>query len=129
MDRDKKLNILFIEENQSMLDLDTQMFTELFHKVEKVSGNENALKCIYKNQYDIIINDITVKALEGTRFMKEIKQMKPEQEVVVLVSENDENKIGEALEAGINAFVLTPVQFDQALETIAQMNPAKKDKN
>ena len=126
MSTDTKKSILFIEDTTSKFNSDSKMFDELFAKVEKVSDEQKALKLIYKNHYDIIIIDISVEPLDGITFMKQIKEIRPEQEIVTLVSTEDESKIGDLIEGGIHAFLLTPDQFDQALETVAQMHSTPK---
>jgi DNA-binding NtrC family response regulator len=121
----KKLNVLFIKDEKSMLDSDSKMFTELFNKVDMAVDDHKALKLVFANEYDIIINDISVNPIDGITFSKQIKQNKPEQNIVTLVSLKDEDKIGGMIEAGIHAFVLSPEQFDQALEAIANMDKKK----
>ncbi|MEA3371555.1 MAG: response regulator [Campylobacterota bacterium] len=128
MDKDKKLSLLFIEDEKSLFTADTKTFDELFSRVDKVSENEKALKLLDENQYDIVLNDISLEAISGISFMQEMKKQRAEQEMVTLVSADDEDKIGDLLEAGIHAFVLTPEQFTQALEAIAQMEPQKSKK-
>lgn len=127
MNTNKKWNILFIKDDKSMLDTDTKMFIELFNKADMVSGEQKALKLIYSNKYDIVVYDISVDPLEGTTFIKQIKEMKPEQVIVALVLDSDEEKIGGLIDSGINTFLLNPTQLDQALEAIAQMNPYQKE--
>lgn len=127
MNTNKKLNVLFIEDNKSMFNSGSKMFIELFNKVEKVSDTQKALKLISRNQYDVIISDISMEPIDGIVFMKQIKQMKPEQKMVALVVPKDEDKLGGLIEAGIHAFVLTPDQFDQALEEIAKFKPYKEE--
>lgn len=122
----KKLNVLFIKDDKSMLDSDSKMFTELFNKVDKAVDDHKALKLIFDNEYDIIINDISVNPIDGITFSKQIKQNKPKQNIVTLVSLKDEDKLGGMIEAGIHAFVLSPEQFDQALEAIANMDTIEK---
>ncbi len=124
----KKYNILFIKDENTLFDYETVAFQELFASVESVVGEQKALKLIYKNSYDVIVNDLTVEVLDGITFMKQVKEMKPEQEIVTLVAPKDEENIGDLMEAGIHTFVLTPEQFDQALETIAQIDVALKSK-
>lgn len=122
----KKLNVLFIKDDKSMMDSDSKMFTELFNKVDKAVDDHKALKLIFANEYDIVINDISVNPIDGITFSKQIKQNKPEQNIVTLVSLKDEDKIGGMIEAGIHSFVLSPEQFDQALEAIANMDANEK---
>ena len=59
--------------------------------------------------------------IDGITFSKQLKQNKPEQNIVTLVAVKDEDKIGGMIESGIHAFVLEPTQLEQALEAIAQM--------
>ena len=122
MNTDKKWNVLFIEDDRSMFDSGTKMFTQLFNKVDKVLGREEALNLFESNKYDIVIGDISVRP-EEVAFMKQMIDMKPEQTIFALVAPKDTDKLYGIADLGINAFELTPGQFDQALEQIAMFNP------
>ena len=122
MNMNKKWNVLFIKDDQSMFDSDTKMFDVLFNKVDKVLGRAGALKLFNSNDYDMVISDISVQP-EEVAFMKQLIDLKPEQTIFVLVSPKDTDKLYGIADLGIHAFELEPTQFDQALETIAQFNP------
>jgi len=122
MSTDKKWNVLFIEDDRSMFDSGTKMFNQLFNKVDKVLGKEDALKLFDSNQYDIVLGDISVEP-ESVGLLKQIKDMKPEQAIFALVSPKDTDKLFGIADLGINAFELSPLQFDQALEQIAMFDP------
>lgn len=117
----KKYNLLFIKDTKSDFDANSQMFAKLFNTVDKVLDNADGLKLFEKNQYDIIIKDISIDFLEGSAFVKQLKEMKPKQEVIALTALEDEGKLSEMIDLGIHFFLLTPADFDQALETITQM--------
>lgn len=122
----KKWNILFIKDDKSVLDSGSQALKDLFEKADIAPDKHKALKLIFANDYDIMIHDMTTDPIYGTSFAKQIKQMKPEQVQVALVSASDEEKIGGLIDLGVNAFLLTPEQLDQALEAISQMDPYLK---
>ncbi|MEN8303062.1 MAG: hypothetical protein ABFQ64_03190 [Campylobacterota bacterium] len=122
MATDKKWNILFIKDDMSMFDLTTSMLELLFERVDISSSREESLEFFNTNQYDIVIGDLSV-APEGVAFLKQIKDIKPEQAIFALVSPKDTDKLYSIADLGINAFELTPAQFEQALESIAQFNP------
>ncbi len=122
----KQWNILFIQDDKSTLNSKSTAFTELFNKADIAQDKHKALKLIFANEYDIIIHDMSTDPIYGTSFTKQIKQMKPEQTQVALVSASDEEKIGGLIDLGVDAFLLTPDQLDQALEAISQMNPNVK---
>ena len=127
MNINKKWNILFIKDDDSMFDSDTKVFDSLFNKVDKVLGRAGALKLFNSNDYDMVISDISVRP-EEVAFMKQLIDLKPEQTIFTLVSPKDTDKLYGIADLGIHAFELDPTQFDQALETIAQFNPYEKIK-
>ena len=122
MNTDKKWNVLFIEDDRSMFDAGTKMFNQLFNKVDKVLDKEEALKLFDSNQYDIVLADLSVEP-EGVGLLKQMKDKKSEQAIFALVAPKDTDKLYGIADLGINAFELTPGQFDQALEQIAMFNP------
>lgn len=122
MNTDKKWNILFIADERSMFDSDTQVFNQLFNRVDKVFAKEEALKHFDKNQYDMVISDLSVEP-EGVGLLKQIIDTKDKQCIFALVSPKDTDKLFGIADLGINAFELTPEYFDQALEQIATFDP------
>jgi len=123
MGRGQKWNMLFIKDERSMFDADTEAFDQLFYKVDKVIGREEALKSFDTNQYDIVLCDLSVEPA-GAGFLKQMKDIKPEQTIFALISPKDTDKLYGIADLGINAFELTPEYFDQALEHIAIFDPS-----
>jgi len=126
MSNEKKMNLVFIKDENSAFDVNTQMSKDLFDKVEVLSDENKALKFISQKPYQIVINDVSVHPIDGITFVKQIKELKPELIVAAFVAPQDEDKIGGLIESGVHSFVLEPEQLDQALEVIAQMKPDKK---
>ena len=122
MNHNRKKDVLFIKDEASMFNAETQMFDQLFHKVDKVNTKEEALEFFDKNEYDFVIGDLSVKP-EGVAFLKQIKDIKSEQIIFAMVSPKDTDKLFSIADLGINAFELIPEQFDQALESIAEFEP------
>ncbi len=122
MNREKKRNLLFIQDERSKFDSETKMFNVLFNRVDKVSGKEEALRLFDANDYDIVLSDLSVEP-EKVGFLKQMKDLKSEQTIFALVSPKDTDKLYGIADLGINAFELTPEYFDQALEQIAIFDP------
>ena len=118
----KKYNVLFVKDKKSTLDADSKLFNELFDTADKALNEEEALNLINANKYDILINDSIMDFLTGTAFVKHVKEMKSEQEVVLLVSPDNEGNLAEMVDLGIHVFLLTSPDFDQALEVISKMD-------
>jgi len=128
MNSTKKWDILFIKDTKSLLDSNTKMLTQLFNKVDVVSDKEAALKLFESQVYDMVVSDITVQP-EKVALLKQMRDIKPQQEVFALLLPKDTGKLYGIADLGINAFELEPEQFDQALETIAQFDPYEKHLN
>lgn len=119
---DQKWNMLFIKDERSMFDSETKAFDQLFSRVDKVTGREEALKLFDANPYDIVLSDLSVEP-EEVAFLKQLKDKKDKQTIFALVSPKDTDKLYGIADLGINAFELTPEYFDQALEQIAIFDP------
>lgn len=122
MPGDKKWNVLFIKDEKSLFDSKSKMFDLLFNKVDMAANKEEALKLFDANPYDIVIGDLSV-APEAVALLKQLIDMKTQQSIFAMVSPKDTDKLYGIADLGINAFELTPEQFDLALEQIAKFNP------
>ena len=118
----QKWNMLYIIDERSMFDADTQALDQFFNRVDKVAGREEALKLFNANSYDIVLSDLSVEP-EELAFLKQIQDIKSDQCIFALVSPKDTDKLYGIADLGINAFELTPEFFDQALEQIALFDP------
>lgn len=125
MTAEQKWYLLFIQDERSMFDANTNAFETYFNRVDKASNREEALKLFNENQYDVVLSDLSVEP-EGLGFLKQIKDIKSEQCIFALVSPKDTDKLFGIADLGINAFELTPDYFDQALEQIALFDPYAK---
>lgn len=122
MNKNTKWDVLFIEDDKSEFDLNTKVFTQLFNRVDRALGEEESLRRFNNNLYDMVICDLSVDT-EKIELMKQFKEKKPNQTIFVLVDEKDTVKVYGFADLGINAFILSPDQFDEALEKMSQFNP------
>lgn len=121
MSTDKILSVLFIKDNGSLMNTDTERFGELFKSVDIAKNKEEAVKFCYKNKYDIIIGDLSIRP-ENLAVLKELKEMKKSTLMFAMLSPKDANKLYAIADLGINAFELIPEQFELALEEIARFS-------
>jgi DNA-binding response OmpR family regulator len=119
----KKYNLLFITDERSKFDSNTKALDECFTDVVKVQTNDEALELIKNNTYDVILHDLSVEP-EKVGVLKKIKEDTQSQMIFALVDPKDTTKLYGIADMGINAFELTPDQFDQALEMLSQYDPS-----
>ena len=121
-----KWNLLFIGDEESKFNSNTEALSELFLNVDKTFDKEESLKFFDEKAYDIVLCDMSV---DPTRlaWLKQMKDIKAEQTFFALVDPKDTAKLYGIADLGVNAFELTPEQFDQALQMIADFDPYSKN--
>jgi len=125
MNKIHKWKILFIKDDQSEFNLQSPSWKTLYEVVDIVTGREEALKFFHSNSYDFVISDLTVKP-EEVAFLKQIQDIRPEQIFFAMVSPKDSDKLYGIADLGINAFELSPEQFELAMEQIAVFDPSEQ---
>lgn len=120
MSNSKQKSLLFIQAKETIFNYKTELFESAFSSTSFAADEKTALSRIYKNNYDYIVSDMSVNILDGITFVKQLKELKPEAFIYTLVAQEDEDKIGALIDAGIHTFVLSAEQFEQALETISE---------
>lgn len=121
----KKWDILFIKDENSAFDLESELYDILFNKIDFVQGREQALECVEKNKYDIIIGDLSADPKE-VALLKQIKDKNLEHSIFALVLPKDSAKLYSIADMGINAFEITSEQFEQALGALANYDPYQR---
>ena len=121
----KIYNILYINDERSSFNENSSKFEECFTHTIVVNSNEEALKQLEINTFDIILSDLSVEP-EKAGILKKIIDENMKQIIFALVDPKDTKKLYGIADMGINAFELTPDQFDQALEMISQFDPKKQ---
>jgi DNA-binding NtrC family response regulator len=121
----KIYNILYINDERSSFNENSSKFEECFTHTIVVNSNEEALKQLEINTFDIILSDLSVEP-EKAGILKKIIDENMKQIIFALVDPKDTKKLYGIADMGVNAFELTPDQFDQALEMISQFDPKKQ---
>ena len=67
---------------------------------------------------DLILMDIEMPKLDGIAATKLIKKLNPNIKIIIITIHNDELTISEALESGIDAYILKETPFDLVYEVI-----------
>lgn len=118
----QKWKMLFIKESASKFSLETNLFDELFDHVDIVEGRDQALQALESKEYDLVVADLSVRP-EEIGLLKQIKDKELDHAIFGMVLPKDADKLFAIADLGINAFELTPEQFEQALEALANFNP------
>jgi DNA-binding NarL/FixJ family response regulator len=117
--------MLYIKDSRSKFDSQSEMFNIMYDVVDMCETKEEALALYKKNSYDVVLGDLSVEPQKAGMY-KQIKDINNNQIVFVLVDPKDTKKLYGIADMGINAFELTPDQFDQALKLIGTFDPSER---
>jgi two-component system, NarL family, invasion response regulator UvrY len=72
---------------------------------DEASSGEEALNKALKNDYDVVLMDITMPGMNGLDVLKQLKYQKPEVKVLILTIYPEEQYAMRALKAGASGYL------------------------
>ncbi len=130
----KKLNILFVEDNEEVRNQIVKMLHNIFDNIDTAQNGEEGLDLYHQffekeqKPYDIIITDLSMPKMDGVTFCEEIISIDEEQIILVLSAYTNPNKLLDLINLGIFKFIQKPIQQENLLETmILALNKLKEN--
>ena len=123
----KELSVLLVEDEAKIRDLLASVMEKVFKKVITAQNGEEGLKKFKKFNPNIVITDILMPIRDGLEMSKDIRAISPETPIVVLSAFNDKDKLMQAIEIGVNKYLLKPIDMDELIYAIETLAKAKID--
>jgi len=82
-------------------------FPELSVNVAK--NGVDGLELFKSHNPDIVLTDVRMPLMDGIQMAREIRKLKKETRIIVITADNDINRMMEAIDIGINHYVLKPI--------------------
>jgi diguanylate cyclase (GGDEF)-like protein len=117
----KDITVLYCEDEEYLRDI-TKSILESFTKKQYigVDGKEGLeLFRQNKDEIDLIITDVSMPNMTGLEMAKEIKQINPNIPIIVATAFSNSEYLLEAIELGIDKYVLKPVNIKKLLSMMA----------
>ena len=131
----QKGNILVVDDNRGILKSLEILLSPEFQKVTLLSGPNQILTELRKEEYNLVILDMNFKAglntgNEGIYWLERIINARPDISVVMITAFGDIDLAVKALKAGASDFILKPWDNEKLLATIRlaiQLSLSKKE--
>ena len=123
----KELSVLLVEDEAKIRDLLAGVMEKVFKKVITAQNGEEGLKKFKKFNPNIVITDILMPIRDGLEMSKDVRAISPETPIVVLSAFNDKDKLMQAIEIGVNKYLLKPIDMDELIYAIETLAKAKID--
>jgi len=118
----KDITVLYCEDEQYLRDV-TKGILESFTKEQLIAEDgEAGLNLFLKNQdtIDLIITDVNMPKMNGLEMAKEIKAINPNIPIIVATAFSNSEYLLEAIELGVDKYVLKPINIKKLLDTMKQ---------
>lgn len=116
----EKKKILIVEDEESLLKLETILFSARGYSVTAVSDGKSALDEVALNKPDLIVLDVMIPELDGLEVCRRIKENPTTSNipVVMLTGKKTPEDIQEGERVGVDAYVTKPFNAFTIIETI-----------
>lgn len=127
LDLTSSFSVLYVEDDEEVAATVIIYLEKLFHKVGFSKNGEDGLDLYSKERFDIVITDIQMPKMDGLEMSKKIKEINPEQNIIVISAYADNEKFTESIKIGIDGYILKPVDYDNLNSTLFKVvNKIKK---
>jgi CheY-like chemotaxis protein len=127
-DETKKLTAMVVEDEVSANEMLSSTFKSFFSDVTSAFDGQQALDLAKKNKPDIIFVDIVMPGMDGIELSRRLREMNPNQIIIVISASNDIQKISESIEVGVNSFIQKPIDTKKIIELLKNITSLVKKK-
>ena len=113
----KSLNLLCVEDEESILEMYKEMFSLVFNKVYLARDGEEGYEIFKKENIDIILTDQSMPKMTGLEMSKKIREESNIPIIMITAFENTEI-LKKAIELNINGFIKKPISFQNIFDTL-----------
>lgn len=125
----KDLSILYVEDSEFVRIPTMHLLSQLFKEIHVANDGHEGLE-FYKNSHkpiDLVLTDIQTPRMTGLQMAKEIKQLNDQQHILIFSGYNSPENYAEAIEIGVEGFILKPMEREKFLKVIAKAARAIKN--
>jgi two-component system response regulator GlrR len=114
-------NLLIVTHDASLGTVLSQGFTIEGYLVDHTCKDDDALKMIEENSYDLMIVDDEHLSISGFKIVEEVNRMKPDLRKVLFCTHGNHRIREEAEKSGIDRFLDSPFDIKQVLQTVKKI--------
>ena len=113
-----KLTVLFVEDEEDLRNALESAIGDEFAKFIVARDGDDGLKKFKKFKPDIVVTDIMMPVMDGLSIAKEIKHISKQTPIIILSAFSEKEKLLEAIDVGIDKYLIKPIDPDQLLQTL-----------
>jgi diguanylate cyclase (GGDEF)-like protein len=116
---EKGVKILVVDDEASLRAILSQVLGEEGHEVTQAASGEEALESFKKENFHLVITDIKMPGMNGIDLLREVKDIKPETQVIIMTSHASVDSAITALRHGAYDYLMKPFEDIDLISAVA----------
>lgn len=125
----KPIRLLFVEDDDVLRETTTSLFQEMFDYIVTAINGVEGLEKFQKEEFDLVITDITMPKMDGTEMLSRIRESGSEVPFIMLTAHNDLKYLMHTAEQGVHGYIKKPLQLESFTEILFRLKDAIDIKN
>jgi two-component system response regulator AtoC len=110
--------ILIIEDEDTLRESLSRVFTREGYQVVAVNSAEPALELFEEDSFDLILTDIILPGITGIELLKRVKEAAPEQVVIIMTAYASLETAVETLRSGAYDYIVKPIIHEELKQIV-----------
>lgn len=115
-----EITCLYVEDEEDSREVLASILARIFKTVLIAENGREGVELFRKNKPDMVITDIRMPVMDGLQMVKEMFQLVVDTKVIVTSAHSDASYLMDAIELGIDHYVLKPINLDKLYAAIAK---------
>jgi two-component system, OmpR family, response regulator len=115
---ENKNKLLLVDDEADFREIMAKFFIRRRLDFDTAAGCMEALDCLGKDRFDVVIMDVSMPGLDGVKCMAEIKKVYPDIEVIILTGHASINTGLVGMKKGAFDYCLKPIDPGELMEKI-----------
>ena len=107
------ISILYVEDEPASRERVSRVLATRGYTLSIAENGEQGLSTFREQPTDIVLTDIMMPQMNGLEMARAIRGLAPECQIICMTAFNDTNYLIDAIDIGVNQFVLKPVEFNR----------------
>jgi PAS domain S-box-containing protein len=115
--------ILLVDDEEQIVEMMQEMLEHLGYRLTVTTNSEEALKLFHvdPDAFDLVITDQTMPKITGVELSKRLRDIRSDIPVVLCTGYNEMVTQGKLNAAGINEYLIKPVQWNEIAGTVRRL--------
>jgi len=112
------LHLLYVEDDRTLAEATAKTLSSFFKSITMAHDGKEGLETYQAGIFDIVLTDILMPHMDGKEMSRRIREINPEQSIIVMSAHEESSYLMELIEIGIYKFIQKPPNLDRLAECI-----------